>query len=127
MTIYQRMMEIFRVADVPGFLQAWRKTDRYPEIPATYAVYNVTRARTDQSANDEAIFTRYDITIYLYGKTDITDAAEAITDALELGDFCISSEADLRPAVLGDYQYVRRIDVSYVDFGAYGKPEETTE
>ena len=121
MTIYQRMEEVFRVADVPGFLQAWRKTDESPELPDLYAIYNLTRERSAQSADDAEIFRRFDVTIWLYGTGDITDAAARIEDALGLEGFELPGSADGFAKVNGEHIYQKTIEAVYIDFGEYGR------
>ena len=120
MTIYQRMDEVFRVAAVPGFLQAWQKTDEYPTLPDLYAVYNLTRERSAQSADDSEIFRRYDVHIWVYGTHDVSAAVEAIEDALRLDGFAEPASGDGFARVNGDHIYVKTIEAVYVDFGEYG-------
>ena len=121
MTIYQRMDEVFRVADVPGFLQAWRKTDEAPELPDLYAVYNVDTDRCAQSADDAPIFWLYDVTIYVYGIEDVSAAVAAIEDALSLEGFSRPRAHDGYARVAGEHIYVNQIDAVFVDFGEYGE------
>lgn len=120
MTIYQRMEEVFRVADVPGFLQAWQKTDEFPELPSLYAVYNLTRERTAQSADDAEIFRRYDVTVWVYGTEDVTEAVAAIEDAMALDGIEVHTLADSFTRLNGDHVYLKTIQAIYIDFGDYG-------
>lgn len=120
MTIYQRMAEVFRLADVPGFLQAWRKTDEYPDLPELYAVYNLAQERPALSADDGAIFQRYDVTIWVYGSQDVTAAAAAIEDALGLEGFGVPRTSDGYAQIGGGHLYIKKMETTFVDFGDYG-------
>lgn len=120
MTIYQRMEAIFQVADVPGFLQEWRKTDEWPELPEIYAAYNLTVERPAQCADDREIFRRYDVAIWVYGTEDVSAAVEAICDALTMDGFALPRESDGYARVNGDHIYVKKIETVFVDFGEYG-------
>ena len=120
MTIYQRMQEVFRLADVPGFFQAWRRTEEHPELPETYAVYNMTQERSIQSADDRPIFWRYNITIFVYGHTDLTEVVETIKDALTMERFEVPTSSDAYARINGAHIYAKQINTAFVDYGDYG-------
>lgn len=124
MTIYQRMEAAFELARVPLFLQEWRKTDEYPTIPELYAVYNVNRERTAQSADDAEIFRRYDISVWLYGKSDVSEAAEDIRMAMEAYGVEASHSRDGYARRDSGHLDIKTIDAVYVDFGDYGIKDE---
>lgn len=123
MTIYQRMEEVFRLADVPGFLQVWRKTEAYPAIPDVYAVYNVQSERPLICADDAAQVTRYDIRIYVYGIEDISGDVANILDALQVMRFQTPRAEDAYAKSGGEFQYVKQIDTTFIDYGEYGEEE----
>lgn len=120
MTIYQRMREVFRLADVPGFFQAWRRTEECPELPDTYAVYNMDRERSVQSADDQPIFWRYNITIFVYGLMDLSEVVEAIEDALTMERFELPTSSDAYARINGAHIYAKQINTAFVDYGEYG-------
>lgn len=123
MTIYQHMAEAFRVADVPGFLQAWRKTEQYPTLPDLYAVYNLQTERPLICADDAAIITRYDVRVWVYGVEDVSEAVAALCDALQLEGFTLPRAQDAYATVNGEHRYIKQIETTFIDYGEYGPQE----
>lgn len=122
MTIYQRMSAAFEAASVPGFLQFWRKTDENPTIPSKFAVYMVPRTEAALCADDEELIRQYDVTIHLYGTTDISQERDTLEEVFETAGFEISSVRDLADVLTGEYQYHTRFDMTY-----YENQEEDNE
>lgn len=120
MTIYQRMEAAFQLAEVPLFLQEWRKTEEYPTIPEQYAVYNVNRSRPALIADDEEIIHRYDIAVWLYGTSDVSATAEDILLAMQAYDMDILHSKDGYARLDGGHLDIRIIDAVYIDYGEYG-------
>lgn len=121
MTIYQRMEEVFRVADVHGYYQAWRKTEDEPTLPDCYATYTVTKEHPAQCADDREAFRRYHLLIRVYGVSDITLAVDNLLDALELDGFAVVDGGDDYSTLNGEHQYVKNLHATYVDFGEWGE------
>lgn len=121
MTIYQRMEAAFQLAEVPLFLQEWRKTDQYPTLPDIYAVYNVKLERPAQYADDAEIFRRYDIDVWLYGTNDVSDAAADIDLAMKAYGMDVMRSRDGYAKLDGGHLDIKIIDAVYVDFGEYGE------
>ncbi len=116
MTIYQRTDAVFEAAGVPGFFQMFRRTDRYPEMPDTFAVYNISRTRSPLCADDIEIARMYTVHIDVYGKGDVSGAVEAIRAALLAANYDMPETSD-RPDLYGlALQYHTAISTSYVDY-----------
>lgn len=116
MTIYQRTGAVFEAAGVPGFLQMFRRTEEYPEMPDTFAVYNISQTRSPLCADDVEIARMYTVHIDVYGKGDVSGAVEAIREALAAADYALpvlSDQPDLYGLAL---QYHTAISTSYVDY-----------
>ena len=116
MTIYQRMDAAFANAQVPGFLQEWERTDAYPEIPAKFGVYIVSRTAPALSADDCEAIRGYSVIVHLYGTSDLSAEAAAICEAAENLDFVIADQRDLADVSAGDYRYHRRLDLMYYEY-----------
>lgn len=116
MTIYQRVEAAFRAAGVPGFLQAWRKTDAEPEIPPKFGVYLISRIQPALSADDQELIRRYDVTVHLYGDADLSGERAALEQAFEEAGFLHPQDFGLADVRVGEYQYHTRMDLIYYDY-----------
>ena len=116
MTIYQRMAQVFRDAEIPGFLQEWMATDEYPVIPDKYAAYLVEQESTALSADDDEYVRVYRVWVDLYGMCDISAELDALRAALKAAGFLIPYVRDLDNAGLSRYQYHRRMRVDYYEY-----------
>ena len=116
MTIYQRMASVFEHANVPGFLQEWRATALYPQIPERFATYRVSSSGEGLAADDMEIARRYQIWIDLYGETDVSGALETIMLELKGQGFYIGDVRDMDDANASRFVYHRRWQVTYVDY-----------
>lgn len=124
MTIYQRMAALFEEADIPGFFQEWMATDEYPAIPDTYCTYLVEREGEGIAADDATLAYRFTVWIDLYGREDVAEAERALVRALRAGGFYIPFTRDLDNQRLSDFQYHRRMQVTYYDFDYDPEEEE---
>lgn len=124
MTIYQRMADAFSAAGIPGFFQVWRRTPEYPEIPQKFCAYHIVTERCSLSGDDRPLVQAYDIAVHIYGTSDLTADIEALCDALRSRNFLIGLVRGLDDMRAGDYQYHRRIDLTYYDYGLQGQEEE---
>ena len=115
MTIYQRLAEIFRAADIPGFLNYWRKSTEYPEVPAIFCTYVVTQERDALCADDIELIHQYNITIRMYGKGDLTAAHERLRLTLLANCFPTVRQSDLADIYSGEWRYCKRIDALYIE------------
>lgn len=116
MTIYQRMEAAFAAAGVPGFLQAWQKTDEFPEIPPTFCAYVATQTDDALNADDQELARGYAVTVHLYGTADVSAAQAALEAAFLDGGFLIPRIRDLDDVRAGEYRYHKRFDLTYYDF-----------
>lgn len=115
MTIHQRMTGIFTQAQVPGFLQEWKATEQYPKPPDIFATYSAPIERDALNADDCELIHRTDVYVHLYGKTDVTEAFDSIFLAAKQAGFYVTSSRDALDLGQGEYQYHRRLDLSYYD------------
>lgn len=116
MTIYQRMAAIFDAAGIPGFLQEWRATDEYPEIPEKYCTYLLEQETDAMCADDREIVHSYRIWIDAYGQTDLSEELQRLNRALDAAGFCIPYTRDMDNLRLSRYQYHRRLRVDYYEY-----------
>ena len=116
MTIYQRMAAVFERAGVPGFLQEWRATPAYPQIPERYATYQVVRSGSALEADDAQIVSVNEVTIDLYGETDVSNALMAVMAELEADGFCVSDVRDMDNSGATRYIYHRRWRAQYYSY-----------
>lgn len=115
MTIYQRMTEVFRSAAIPGFLNYWRKNEEYPEIPDKFCTYVVTLEADPLCADDAALLHQTNITVHMYGKSDLTEEQKALRAALLREGFLIARQTDLADVYSGDWRYHKRFDLIYIE------------
>lgn len=117
MTIYQRMQAVFTAAGIPGFLQGWRATPAYPQIPDKFAAYIVNSEGPALCADDAPLISRTELSLHVYGKTDVTVETAALRDALLARGFAVSGVRDLDDVREGDYIYHRRMAVTLIEIG----------
>ena len=86
MTIYQRMMAVFELAGVEGFLQRYEYMEDV-EPGDIYADYTVMTDGPALCADDAEIMHMYRVYIDLHGKTDVSAAMDNLLQALELQGF----------------------------------------
>lgn len=115
MTIDQRIAEIFHSAGIPGFKNYWRKSEEYPEIPDKFCTYVVTLEADPLCADDTALIHQSNITVHMYGKTDLTEEQKALRAALLHGGFSISRQSDLADVYSGDWRYHKRFDLIFFE------------
>lgn len=115
MTIYQRMAALFDAACIPGFLQEWRATDEYPEIPEKYCTYLLEQETDAMCADDRELVHACRIWIDVYGQTDLSAELQRLNRALDAAGFCIPYTRDMDNLRLSRYQYHRRLRVDYYE------------
>lgn len=116
MTIYQRMTDVFEHAGVPGFLQEWRATALYPQIPEMFAAYQVLESGSALEADDIEIAHRYVVQIDLYGETDVSGKLRTILMELEAQGFTLSDVRDMDNTRATRYIYHRRWRATFIDY-----------
>ena len=124
MTIYQRMQQVFQTAEVPLFHMAWRATEEYPNIPETYAEYQVITSMEDW-ADDAPQWPRYQITAMLYCPDDPSELVEAILSQMTDERWSVRPvQEDYTPVPGGRHQYRRLIQAVFDEFWSELDPEE---
>lgn len=116
MTIHQIMAQIFHEAEIPGFLQAWKKTEQYPVIPDKFCTYIVTQNSVALSADNGPVAIQIHLYVHMFGKTDISAEFDRLSAVLEQHDFLIPRECDLDDVRSGEYQYHKRVDLIYIEY-----------
>lgn len=128
LTIYQRMDALFKAANVPGYLQQWRRTEEHPTLPDKYCTYLVAPDRPALCADNDEIIHVYNVLVHIYGKTDPTPEAAALVKAAKAAGFCVPSARDVPDVRAGEYQYHRRVDLAYYeDLQDYGGDDDDDE
>lgn len=112
MSIYQRMTEIAMAAEIPIFLNYWRKSSEYPEIPNQFCVYTVTQEVSALAADDCELIHETQITLDMYGKSDLSAAHERLKEALTQDGFDLLGQSDAADVYSGEWRYHKRLKLT---------------
>lgn len=112
MSIYQRMTEVFHQAGLPGFLNYWRKSSEYPEIPSQFCVYTVTQEGAALAADDCELIHETQVTLDMYGRSDLSAAHGRLKEVLMQNGFDLLGQSDAADVYSGEWRYHKRMKLT---------------
>lgn len=90
----------------PAFFHAWRKTDAYPTLPATYVTYHEMLYRREIMADDAPYMNGRYVTVSVWSGADTATVAAQVVIGMEAAGFILQDARDLYESDTRTYHWV---------------------
>lgn len=90
----------------PAFFHAWRKTDAYPTLPATYVTYHEMLYRREVVADDAPYINGRYVTVSVWSNGATATVAAKVVAGMEAAGFILQDARDLYESDTQTYHWV---------------------